>query len=74
MYNRITEAIKSRFNHETGIKKWIIDHGVNAKLGHLHDYGEYKSFIYDPIVFSKIKEGFGGKVRVMASGSAPLSP
>ena len=29
--------------------------------------------MYDTIVFNKVKEAFGGRIRTMVSGSAPLS-
>jgi long-chain acyl-CoA synthetase len=74
LYNRIVEGVKGKFLNETGIKKWLIDKGVNSKLEALHETGEYTSSFYDSVVFSKVREGFGGNVRVMASGSAPLSP
>jgi long-subunit acyl-CoA synthetase (AMP-forming) len=35
LYNRIVEAVKAKFAAETGIKKWLIDSGVNSKLENL---------------------------------------
>ncbi|GAV65774.1 AMP-binding domain-containing protein [Cephalotus follicularis] len=42
----------------------------NMKKGHKHAEA---SPICDKIVFSKVKEGLGGKVRLILSGAAPLS-
>ena len=35
--------------------------------------GQFKSSLYDSIVFNKIREAFGGRIRIMVSGSAPIS-
>ena len=74
LYNRIVEAVKEKFAHESGIKKMLIDSAVNTKLDSLDKSGNYQNSIYDNLVFSKVREGFGGKVRILASGSAPLKP
>ena len=74
IYNRIVDAIKTKFANETGVKKWLIDRAVNAKTYYAKDQGLYKHSIYDPIIFSKVRETFGGRIRVMASGSAPMNP
>lgn len=29
--------------------------------------------IYDRLVFSKVREGFGGNIRMLGTGSAPIS-
>ena len=74
LYNKIVDAVRTKFAHEKGIKKWLVDKAINSKLDNLEQKGEYKSGFYDAVVFSKVREGFGGKVRLMGSGSAPLSP
>lgn len=74
LYNRIVDSVKSKFEKESGIKKMLIDKGVNTKLNNLQHNGNYHSAFYDKVVFSKVREGFGGRVRMMGSGSAPLSP
>ena len=30
--------------------------------------------MYDKLIFSKVRETFGGNVRLIASGSAPINP
>jgi long-chain acyl-CoA synthetase len=37
------------------------------------EVGSYKSSIYDPIIFQKVRDSFGGRVRILGSGSAPIS-
>ena len=74
LYNKIVDAVKTKFEAETGIKKWLINKAVASKLENIQESGDYKSGFYDSVVFSKVREGFGGRVRSMASGSAPLSP
>ena len=46
---------------------------INAKLENLK-WGEgVKHTIYDKLVFNKMKALLGGKVRLMVTGSAPIS-
>lgn len=52
----------------------LVDSAVNTKMNALESNGNYKNSIYDSLVFSKVRESFGGRVRLMGSGSAPLKP
>ena len=72
IYNRIVEGVKAKFEETTGIKKCLIDSGVNSKLNAMHKDGSYEGGIYDSLVFSKVRESFGGRIRRLASGSAPI--
>lgn len=36
IYNRIVEAVKNKFAHEVGIKKWLVDKAIAAKLKTAH--------------------------------------
>ena len=74
IYNRIVEAIKNKFAAEVGWKKWLIDRAVNLKMHYAKEQGLYQYRLYDALVFSKVRETFGGRIRIMASGSAPMSP
>jgi long-chain acyl-CoA synthetase len=56
-----------------GVKKKIFDAGLAAKTEGLKR-GYLKHAIYDRLIFNKIKKGLGlDQVRLMVSGSAPLS-
>jgi long-chain acyl-CoA synthetase len=33
LYNRLVQVIKQKFEAEKGMKKWLINRGVNSKLG-----------------------------------------
>jgi long-chain acyl-CoA synthetase len=39
----------------------------------LQESGQKEHLIYDKLVFQKIKDLFGGKIRQIVSASAPLS-
>ena len=36
--------------------------------------GVYKEPLLDKFIFSRIRQRLGGKVRIMATGSAPINP
>lgn len=33
LFNRLVQVIKQKFEAESGMKKWLINRGVNSKLG-----------------------------------------
>jgi long-chain acyl-CoA synthetase len=46
---------------------------VDSKLTNAKENGNYSHLVYDSLVFSKVREGFGGNIRILGTGSAPLS-
>ena len=72
MFNRIYEGVQAKFNETTGIKKCLLENGLSSKTNSVQKSGEYKSGFYDSVVFSKVREGFGGRIRLMVTGSAPI--
>lgn len=73
LYNKMYDAIQKKLGEKKGLIKSLIDKGVKTKLKNLHKKGKTKHWFYDMLVFNKIKKKLGGRVRIMATGSAPIS-
>ncbi|KAH0881462.1 hypothetical protein HID58_068856 [Brassica napus] len=56
-----------------GLKERLFNAAYNAKKQALLN-GKNASAIWDRLVFNKIKDKLGGRVRFMTSGASPLSP
>jgi long-chain acyl-CoA synthetase len=72
LYNRIYAGVKAKFNELTGCKKYLIDSALASKSHYLHATQTYTHGCYDFLVFKKIKAMLGGRVKAMATGSAPI--
>jgi len=57
----------------TGVKKWLVDKAVAAKLYNLHAGLGFTHGFYDALIFGKMKKILGGNLRIMLTGSAPIS-
>lgn len=73
IYNRVYGKIKDQFNAATGCKASLIQNGVNTKLANYRANGIYTHGCWDSVVFKKVKALVGGRVRLMLTGSAPIS-
>jgi long-chain acyl-CoA synthetase len=73
LYNRIYGKIKDAFSKATGVKAKLVNSAVSSKLAALRSSGKLTHCLWDKIVFKKIKAMVGGNVRVMLTGSAPVS-
>jgi len=54
-----------------GLKKALVTKAISAKTNNLKN-GEYTSGLWDKLVFNKMKQALGGRVRIMFTGSAPI--
>jgi long-chain acyl-CoA synthetase len=55
------------------MERTVYDQAFKAKLENLEQKGELTHFIYDRMVFQKIKDILGGEIKLIISGGAPLS-
>ena len=82
IFNKVYDTIITRVNDEGGIKKALFDTGVEAakKRRELAEQGKSSFFvdlkfkIIDKIVFQKIRNLFGGRLRASMTGSAAMNP
>ncbi|KAF2546017.1 hypothetical protein F2Q70_00023921 [Brassica cretica] len=73
LYNRIYDGITNAVKSSGGLKERLFNAAYNAKKQALLN-GKNASAIWDRLVFNKIKDKLGGRVRFMTSGASPLSP
>jgi long-chain acyl-CoA synthetase len=82
-YEKIYANVIEQGHHETGIKRRVFDWaiGVAGEAVPWRAYGKNVSFgvklrwdVADKIVYSKIRAGLGGRIRLLTAGGAPLAP
>jgi len=55
------------------LKKWLFNKGLASKQNNLETKGSTNHCFYDKLLFNKMRQLLGGRVRLMLTGSAPLS-
>ncbi|CAB4375587.1 uncharacterized protein OCT59_018371 [Rhizophagus irregularis] len=74
LLTRIHAKLQQATVNAPGIKGALSRRAVAAKLEKLETGQGYTHPLWDRIIFNKIKQILGGRVRVMITGSAPLDP
>lgn len=72
--NRIYDKVRSKIAAKGGIVKWLFDTAYASKLRSLRENNVYTHWLWDRLVFGSIRAKLGNRLRVIISGSAPLSP
>jgi long-chain acyl-CoA synthetase len=82
VYEKVHTAVVAKFDAETGAKRKLIDWalGVGREVSELRRAGKpvpgglaFKHRLADRLVYSKVKDRLGGRLRLAISGGAPLS-
>jgi len=75
IYDRIFAGVTDQVNKAGGLKKFLFNFGFSRKMHHLTTGVKQSkaSPLFDRIVFSKVKQRLGGRVRIIVSGAAPLA-
>jgi long-chain acyl-CoA synthetase len=83
IYEKIHSAVTARFDAATGPRRALIDWAlrVGRRAAELRKAGQplppvlaLQHRLADRLVYSKVKEKLGGRLRVAHSGGAPLAP
>lgn len=72
VYNRFYDIINSKLSETTGIMAWVIKKALATKIENSKK-GIYTHFMWDKLIFNKIKSALGGNVRFAVVGGAPIS-
>jgi long-chain acyl-CoA synthetase len=82
VYEKVHSAIAARFNEETGLRRKIVDWSlrVGRQASALRQSGQAipsglaaQLRLADRLVYAKVRERLGGRIRVAISGGAPLA-
>lgn len=82
IFNRIYDGLLKRMAEEGGLKKTLFDAAMAnaikreelAAEGKSSAIADFKHKVLDKLVFSKVRERFGGRLRFALSGGAALAP
>jgi long-chain acyl-CoA synthetase len=80
IFNRIYDGLNKKMNEAGGLKKKLFDAGLAneqyrkklAAEGRTSAAAELKHKMFDKLVFSKVRERFGGRLRYAFSGGAAI--
>ncbi|XP_005416430.1 long-chain-fatty-acid--CoA ligase 5 isoform X1 [Geospiza fortis] len=72
LLNRVYDKIQSGAN--TPVKNFLLKFAVFMKTAEIKQGIIRNDSIWDKVVFKKIQETMGGRVRIMVTGAAPISP
>uniref|UniRef100_A0AAX7UJ16 Long-chain-fatty-acid--CoA ligase n=1 Tax=Astatotilapia calliptera TaxID=8154 RepID=A0AAX7UJ16_ASTCA len=71
---RLLNRIYDKSGATTPFKKWLLNFAVERKYAEVKDGIIRKNSVWDKLIFNKVQESLGGRVRVMVTGAAPISP
>ena len=81
VFNRIYDGLHAKMNEEGGLKKKLFEAAIEtaeqrkrlAAEGKHSGWLDFKFNIFDGLVFSKVRERFGGRLKYAFSGGAAIS-
>jgi long-chain acyl-CoA synthetase len=83
VYEKVFTGVQAKFDEATGVKRKLVDWAlaVGREVSQLRQTGQpvprglaAKHRLADRLVYSKIKQRMGGRLRTAISGGAPLAP
>lgn len=74
IFLKVYQSIISKMKTDSIVKQQIIEQAIKSKIYYYKTFGILNHPIYDALIFNKIKNVLGGRVRCMLTGSAPILP
>ncbi|MEJ1274897.1 hypothetical protein NN561_005789 [Cricetulus griseus] len=71
LLNRVYDKVQNEA--KTPLKKFLLSLAIMSKFNEVKNGIIRRDSLWDKLVFSKIQNSLGGKVRVMITGAAPIS-
>ncbi|KAE9550027.1 hypothetical protein FO519_006755 [Halicephalobus sp. NKZ332] len=73
LLNRLYDSIQSKVSNSGSLAKMIFNFALSQKRNLLRERVITNKSIWDKLVFNKIQQQVGGKVRLVITGSAPIN-
>mmetsp|Transcript_38229 Transcript_38229/g.96173 ORF Transcript_38229/g.96173 Transcript_38229/m.96173 type:complete len:769 (-) Transcript_38229:36-2342(-) len=73
LFNRVHDKVQLVMRDAPMVKRWLFNQGVNSKRSYLDTGTDPNSYFWDRLLFDRFKEKLGGRVRMIITGSAPIS-
>jgi len=72
LFNRIYDKVIAGVSQAGGLKQYLFNKALATKSENAK-HGKLTHAVWDSLVFAKVRERLGGRVRMMITGSAPIS-
>ncbi|KAJ2741481.1 medium-chain fatty acid-CoA ligase faa2, partial [Coemansia sp. BCRC 34301] len=72
IFNRIHDQVWAQVKAKGGMASTLFNHAYNSKKENLRNSSN-KHWLWDRLVFKTVRQKFGGNLRLIISGSAPIS-
>eukprot|EP00484_Ammonia_sp_Unknown_P020908 CAMPEP_0197030740 /NCGR_PEP_ID=MMETSP1384-20130603/9906_1 /TAXON_ID=29189 /ORGANISM="Ammonia sp." /LENGTH=817 /DNA_ID=CAMNT_0042460143 /DNA_START=22 /DNA_END=2475 /DNA_ORIENTATION=+ len=72
VYQKFQDKIMMGVNEANFVRRFLFNKAYESKIASIKNQSEANA-IWEKLVFSKIKDKFGGRIKACVSGSAPLS-
>ncbi|XP_042895963.1 long-chain-fatty-acid--CoA ligase 1 isoform X2 [Parasteatoda tepidariorum] len=72
LLNRIYDKVQAKINGSF-MKRFLFNVAMHMKKSELQKFIIRNNSIWDRLVFKPVREGMGGRIRLLVSGSAPLA-
>ena len=74
LFNRIADKVQSSMHNASWLQSCLFALALNRKQAAMRSTGSCQHWLWDALVFNKVRKILGGRVRLMVTGSAPIAP
>ncbi|CAF3581782.1 unnamed protein product [Adineta steineri] len=74
LLNRMYDNIQATIRQLSPFKRYLFNMALSAKTNDVAQHRVRRHMLWDGVLLKRIQQRLGGRVKVIASGAAPLSP